>query len=147
MVHQKKWVSSLASSTAFFTERDPWSFAFYVKPTPSAKWEDIEAIIHQKLEQIAREGVKQDDLKRARHYVYNELVMSLDDIQQKAVVLGDVLSSDVSLEQLNSLDADLEKVTSQDIQRVIKTYLQPEKAVVGILKKGQPLKSSKEKAQ
>lgn len=147
LVHKKKWVFSLASAAAFFSERDPWSFAFYVKPTPSAKWEDIEAIIHQKLEQIAREGVKQDDLKRARHYVYNELVMSLDDIQQKAVLLGDALSSDVTLDQLNSLDGDLEKVTSQDIQRVIKTYLQPEKAVVGILKKGQPLRSSKEKAQ
>jgi zinc protease len=147
LVHQKKLASSFASSSAFFSEKDPWSFAFYVKPTPTAKWEDIEASIHQKLEQIAREGVKKDDLKRARHYVYNELVMSLDDIYQKAILLGDVLSSDVTLEQLNALPTDLEKVTSEDIQRVVKAYLQPDKAVVGVLKKGQSVSPSKEKTQ
>ncbi len=135
LVHQKKLVTAFSSSSSFIPEKDPWSFSFYVKPKSTTKWEEIEAIIHDKLKQIAEDGLKQDDLKRARLYVYNGLVMSLDDIYGKAVFLGEVLSSGLTLEQLNALPEDLEKVTSEDIQRVIKAYLLPERAVVGVLKK------------
>lgn len=135
LVHQKKLVTTFSSSCSLFPERDPWSFSFYVKPTPTTKREEVVAIIHDKLKKIAKDGLKRDDLRRARHYVYNELVMSLDDIFDKAVFLGDVLSSGLTLEQMNALSEDLEKVTSKDIQQVIKAYLLPERAVIGVLKK------------
>lgn len=146
LVHKKKLATSFSSQCPFYSFLDPWSFALYVTASSESGTNEIQVTINETLEYIAKEGLTSEDLKRARKYLYNSIVMSLDDIFKKAVFLGEALSSGLTLEQINALPNDLEKITSADIQRVIKTYLTKDKAAINILKKpSSPLSQEKEK--
>lgn len=145
LVHTKKIATSFYSQCSFYSYLDPWSFALNVDTPKESNFKEIEAIINERLDTISREGLKPSDLGRARIYLYNSLIMPLDDIYKKATFIGTALSSGISLDQMNALPTELEKITSQDIQRVIKQYLIPHKAVIGILKK--PASSPSPKAQ
>ncbi len=135
LLHKEKLATSFASECLFYNFLDPWSFAIYATPLSNQKTTKIETIINERLNQIAKEGMRPEDLNRARQYVYNSLIMGLDDIYGKAVFVGTALSSGLTLSQINSLPQALEKITSADIQEVIKKYLTEDKAVIGILKK------------
>jgi zinc protease len=142
LVHRKKLVSAFHSECAIAQFLDAWSFAIYAKPFTEGSIKKIKDIINTRLLQIAKEGLKLEDLDQARTYICNDIVLSLDDIYGKAVFLGKSLASGLTLEQINSLATDLKKVTSADIQNVIQKYLKEEKVVVGILKQPSPQPSS-----
>lgn len=133
LVHKKK-LASMVYSQLTYDSLDPWSFAITVDAPSEANFKEIEAIINERLDQISREGLKASDLARGRTYLYNSLIMPLDDIYKKATFIGSILSSGISLSQMNSLPEELKKITSADIQRVIQKYLTANKAVIGILK-------------
>ncbi|HUX80136.1 MAG TPA: pitrilysin family protein [Alphaproteobacteria bacterium] len=138
LVHQKKIVTSFSSDCQFNLYLDPWSWAIHVDLNDESKIKEIQAIINDRLEQISQTGLKSEDLTQVRAYTYNDLVLKLDDIYQKAVFLGLSFSSGLTIDQINSIPEDLEKVTSADLQRVIKKYLTKNSAVKGILKKSTP---------
>jgi zinc protease len=135
LVHKKKLATSFNVQCEFLHFIDPWSFAINVNLAPQSDVKEVEAIINERLEEIVRDGLKQEDLILAVKYVFNELILSSDDIYGKAVLLGNLLSSGLMEEQFNSLPDKLKEITVEDIQRVIKTYLIKDKAVIGILKK------------
>ncbi|MBS0271952.1 MAG: insulinase family protein [Proteobacteria bacterium] len=146
LVHKKKLATSFNSQCPFYSYLDPWSFVIYVSASSESRMQEIETTINETLAHIAKVGLTPEDLKRARKYLYNSIIVSLDDIFQKAVFLGEALSSNLTLEQINALPSDLEKITSADIQRVIATYLTKDKAAINILKKpSSPLSQEKEK--
>ncbi len=147
LVHKKKLATSFNSQCAFFSFLDPWSFSLYVTASSESGIKEIQATINETLEHIAKEGLTPEDLQRARKYLYNSIVMSLDDIFKKAAFLGEALSSGLTLEQINALPSDLEKITSADIQRVINAYLTKDKAAVNTLKKPASQPTSSEKGQ
>lgn len=135
LIHQKKIATSFSSYCLFYSFLDPWSFGFSVTSSSDAGLKEIEATINERLATIAKEGLTTGDLKRARKYLYNAVVMSLDDIFEKAVFLGNAIGAGLTLDQLNRWPNDFESITSADIQRVINNYLTPDKAAMNILKK------------
>lgn len=135
LVHKKKLATSFSSHCLFYNYLDPWSFAIYATPLSESAIKEIETLINERLNKIGHEGISADDLARVRQYVYNGMLVSLDDIYQRAVFLGTYFSSGLSLEQINFLPDDLAKITPKDIQRVAQKYLIKDKAVTGILKK------------
>lgn len=141
LVHKEKLATFFAAQCSFNDFVDPWNFAIITNPNSQSNLQEVEDLIKERLEQIAQEGLKPEDLARARIYIYNDLVMLLDDIYKKARFLGRTFASGLTLEQVNALPQDLEKVSSSDIQRVIKTYLTNDRASIGILKKPSQLQS------
>ncbi|MBY0501857.1 MAG: insulinase family protein [Alphaproteobacteria bacterium] len=147
LIHKKKLATSFEAQCQFLHFLDPWSFAITVGFTSDPHIKEVKNLIDERLNEIEKNGLKQEDLARARKYTLNDWIISSDDIYQKAVFLGTTLSSGLTLEQITSLPEKLKQVTSADIQKVIKTYLIKEKAVVGILKKPSSLPSNSPKPE
>ena len=135
LVHSKKLATTFQSTYPLHHFLDAWAVVFQISPTDDKNIQQIINLIHEKLSNIARDGLKEEEIDRARIYLYNSLIMTLDDIYQKASFVGNCLSSGLTLAQINTLPEDLKKVTSADIQRVIELYLNADKALMGTLKK------------
>lgn len=147
LIHKKELATSFNAQCLFLQFFDPWSFQITVGLASDSYIKEVKSLIDERLKDIGQNGLKQEDLARARKYALNDWILSSDDIYQKAVFLGKTLSSGLTLEQINSLPEKLEQVTSADIQKVIKAYLIKEKEVVGILKKPSPLPSNSFKSE
>ncbi len=135
IVHKEKLATTFLADCSFYQNYDSWSFIFIGSTNTEENVQKIRNIIHKRLQDIQEKGLSEDDLKRARKYVYNHLVMNLDGIYERAKYLGYGLTSGVTPDQMNTLPDSLEGITSADIQHVIKEYLTEEKSCLGVLKK------------
>ncbi len=134
LIYKEQLADDFYSDCTYFNFLDPWSFQLAAVTDSENNLEKIKKVIHERLDQIANEGINLEDLEGARKYVYNSWVMSLDGIYDKAAFLGTALTSGLTVEEVNQLPEKLKQVTSADIQRVIKKYLSQEKGVIGVLK-------------
>lgn len=134
IVHKEKLATSFYTDCTFYHYLDPWSFAIVATTDSEPNLKKIEAIVHERLAQIAKEGLNSHDLALTRKYIYNQGVMNLDDIYRKAQFLGTALAAGLTLEEVDALLQEFEKITSSDIQRVIKAYLSENNGSIGILK-------------
>lgn len=134
LVYKEELADDFYTDSTYFHFLDPWSFQIVATTSSEDNIDKIQKVIHERLDQIAKEGINPDDLERARKYVYNNWVMGLDGIYDKASFLGTALTSGLTVEEVNQLPENLKKVTSSDIQRVVQKYLNRDQGVVGILK-------------
>lgn len=135
LVQSTKLATAFQTNYTFDDFLDGWPFVFHVSPTHDKNIPKIKSLIIDKLAQIGRDGLEEAQLSCLRTYVYNGLVMQLDDIFDRASFIGTCIASGVSLEQINRIPEDLQTVTSADIQGAIVRYLTPQAPLVGILKK------------
>lgn len=142
LVHKSKLATGFSASCFSYEFLDPWSFSLVAWTPSPEKSKEIEKLVYDRLDQLGREGIKPEELGRTKKYFVNSLLTTMDDIYLKAKFLGTVLSGGLTLEQISSLPQDMDQVTSSDIQHVIQTYLQKDRAVIGILKKSSGLKGS-----
>src|SRR5690606_5976699 len=123
LVYKEELADDFYTDSTYFHFLDPWSFQIVATTSSEDNIDKIQKVIHERLDQIAKEGINPDDLERARKYVYNNWVMGLDGIYDKASFLGTALTSALTVEEVNQLPENLKKVTSSDIQRVVQKYL------------------------
>ena len=100
--------------------------------------EPIEAALQDEVTKLGRTGPTADELRKAKNNVQSGFVFSLEHAQGLAEAIGRswILTGDPQ-SFLHQVDL-IEKVTSADVQRVVKQYLQPDRATVVVIpSKGQ----------
>ncbi len=95
--------------------------------------EPIEAAIQDEVTKLGKQGPSSDELRKAKNTVESGFVFSLEHAQGLAEALGRswILTGDPQ-SFVHQVDQ-IEKVSASDVQRVIKQYLQPDRATVVVI--------------
>jgi zinc protease len=106
------------------------ALAAYLDPAAA---DAIETAIADEIAKLAAKGPTKDELRKAKNQVQSGFVFSLEDASGLADQIGRswILTGDPR-RFLRDVDA-LEQVTAADIQRVIKSYLSPDRATVVVI--------------
>jgi zinc protease len=125
---------------------EPGWYSISATAAPGKEIAQVEQILQQSLEQFWQQGVTPEELDRAKVQLQSYFVLSNQDITSQAmqlaanqVVAGDYRYVDRYLQNIT-------QVTTADIQRVAKTYLDPAKRTIGFFEPtqsdGQPSAAS-----
>jgi zinc protease len=110
---------------------DPYLFAFDATLRNGVEAARAEEAIVREIERIQREGVPAEELERTKRQLHAQVVYSLEGVTNQGFALGfmDLVARDPAGWQ--TFPAALQAVTSDDVQRVARTYLVPEQRTVG----------------
>jgi zinc protease len=111
---------------------DPFLFQFGVTALPGGDLARIEAVIDEEVRRLHNETVPTDELDRAIRQVEAQFVYSSEGVTNQAYWLGqwDIVDR---WTHAGTLPAEMRKVTADDITRVSRSYLVPERRTVGWL--------------
>lgn len=112
--------------------RGPGAFQINANLVPGKKTEDVEAVIYEEIARLQQEPVADWELAKAKQFAKRNAVNA------RASSLGlaiNLVEAAVSYNDPNLVNTRIDKimaVTKEDLQRVAKEYLQPNKRTVGI---------------
>ncbi|PPS43226.1 pitrilysin family protein [Chroococcidiopsis sp. TS-821] len=99
---------------------------------PGQELPKIDSVMQQAIAQLQTQGVTQEEVNRAKALVKATVILSNRDITSQAMQLGYDQTTAGNYRFTDRYLAAIEQVTPADVQRVAKTYLQPEKRRVGL---------------
>ena len=102
----------------------------YLEPSQG---DPVESVLFDEVAQLGVKGPSAEELRKAKNQVQAGFVFSLEHAQGLAEAIGRswILTGDAT-SFMRDVD-EIEKVTAADVQRVIKQYMQPEKATVVVI--------------
>ena len=133
LVLTDKTVNSVGSANGYPGERFKNFFTLFIKPQSGADLSRIESAIWEELNLIQEKGVSRDELEKIKNQMISEFLRSMDDNGNIADSLSYYELLYGSWNQLFSQYTAIQNVTSEDIQKVIKTYLTRDQVVIGDL--------------
>src|SRR5215212_8537167 len=116
---------------------DPYLFQIGVTGLPGSDLPQLECLVHGEVARLQNEPVSVQELQRAVRQLEAQFVYSSEGMTNQAYWLGLCEIVD-SWERAASLPDEIRSVTAEDIQRVARQYLLPERRTVGWL---EPLSS------
>jgi len=135
LVFGKKMVTSISSSTGYPGDRNPDLFVMQFNPAPKQSYESVVTAIDAELADIEKNGVKPEELERARRDAESSFLWGktspsglAQDLAYNQAVHGDWRYLEKYLEMVRS-------VTSQDLQEVASKYLVPDNRTVATLER------------
>lgn len=93
----------------------------------------IEQGIDHVVATLARDGVAEDELERAKRALEAEHVFETDDQEKRARRYGEALTTGRSLADVEAAPARVQAITASDIKRVAAVYLEARRSVTGVL--------------
>ncbi|HWI50575.1 MAG TPA: pitrilysin family protein [Symbiobacteriaceae bacterium] len=126
----------VASGLATYASANPWSLAYEglflcnASPVPGVANEKVEAAMFAEVDGLRQDPVPADELERAKKQVRAQWIYAMESAMNQAVLLGATAMTD----SVDGFDTALEKfeaITADDLLRVARTYLQPERRTVG----------------
>ncbi len=116
--------------TNLFEAIDPGRFCFYTQMKPGHEAKEGEEALNRILSEIQEKGVTSEELQKAKNMAQAAFIQSLEGNGSRARMLGyyEVLWGDCQ-ELFRMLDR-LNKVSIEDIQRVVKTYFDPDRRTI-----------------
>lgn len=112
---------------------DYGSLYIYAIPVKGVTVEQIEEAVGDVFEKIAKDGITELELNRARNAYIADYVYGNDSQSGLARRYGFALATGWSIQDIESYPDRLKKVTVDDLQRVAKKYLDLNSSVTGIL--------------
>jgi zinc protease len=93
----------------------------------------VEAAIFDEIAKLGAQGPKPDELRKAKNQVQAGFVFSLEHVQGLAEAVGRswILTGDPT--QFTRDVDEIEKVSAADVQRVVKTYMAPNRATIVVI--------------
>ncbi len=98
---------------------------------PGQDLSKINTAIESVIASVRDQGVSAEELKRAKTQLRSSVLLGNRDITNQAFQLGDDQTTTGDYRYTDRFLAAVDRVTAQDIQRVAKTYLAPEKQTIG----------------
>jgi zinc protease len=112
---------------------DPSLFEISAQPRKGVPVEKLEQAIYAQLTKLQTEGPTPDELQKAKNQSIAAYYRSLQSIAGRAQVIGQQQVIFGDYHRMSKVEDQINAVTAADIQRVIKTYLQPTNRTVAIL--------------
>ena len=111
---------------------DPYLFQIAVTALPGANLASIEAIVDAELDTLRTEAIDASELDRAKRQVESQFVYSSEGAANQAYWLGQWEIVD-SWQRAESLPEEIRSVTAEDVRRVAREHLVPDRRTVGWL--------------
>lgn len=122
-------IASEVSSTNF-TFRDPFPILFEAVVAPDSTHQKAEDAIKATLYDVAKNGVTDEEVKRAKKQIEVQVIRSRDGTFHLTSSLGEAIAS-ANWEWWDGYIDTMNRVTAADIKRVAAKYLVPDHATIG----------------
>ncbi len=134
LVDKKKMVNQLYAYN--LEQKDPGIFLFLAVCNPGVSAEDTEKVIWEQIERIKKDGVTEDELKKVKVSTRADFVYSMESSSSVADLFGSYLARG-DLRPLLEYEESIDKLDTKKIEEVARRYLDREKSVTVILRKGE----------
>jgi predicted Zn-dependent peptidase len=134
LVDKKKMVNQLYAYNMEL--KDPGVFLFLAVCNPGVKAEEVEKEIWHQIEKIQTEGVSEEELNKVKVNTKAAFIFSMENSSNVADLFGSYLARG-DIQPLLHYEENIEKLKPEMIQAVAKRYLDKEKSVTVILRKGE----------
>ena len=109
---------------------DPYPFVVYATAAPGVEHRRVEDAIKNVLYEVAKNGVTEDEVARAKSQIEVAVIRSRDGTYPFASSLGEAVAS-ADWKWFVDYIPTLQRVTAADVHRVAAAYFVPERATVG----------------
>jgi zinc protease len=141
LVRERQVATSVGAGYAN-TSRGPTMFSIEATPAAGSTVEALEQAIREQLQQIVRDGVSEEELRRVRAQVTAAEVYKLDSLFYQAMQIGQMESIGLSHRDLPLMLQKLQAVTAEQVQAVARDILRDDQLTVAMLDP-QPLAADK----
>jgi zinc protease len=123
-----------ASAGAYYqgTALDPSSFGVYGSPLGRAKLADVEKATDAEIARIAKDGVSEDELAKAKKRFVRGMVFARDNQAGMARLYGATLATGGTVKDVEEWPQRINAVTAEQVKEAAK-YLDPSRSVTGYL--------------
>jgi zinc protease len=121
---------AIAVNTNVDQFRDPGLFNVYATVTPGVESTEVEEVIINELESIAKEGLTEEEVDKAKQQILAHVAYNRDGTFNIAVQLSEA-EAVADWRLYKDYAANIERVTAEDIRRVAYTYFTEENRTVG----------------
>jgi zinc protease len=124
-----------AEAGAFFqgTMLDDTNFTVYGAPRGDAKLADVEAAVDTEVTRIARDGVTNDELDKAKDRFVRSMIFARDKQDSMTNIYGSTLATGGNVQQVQEWPDHIRKVTADEVKAVAARYLVLDHATTGYL--------------
>ncbi len=124
-----------AEAGAFFqgTMLDDTNFTVYGAPRGDAKLADVEAAVDTEVARIARDGVTNDELEKAKDRYVRSMIFARDKQDDMANMYGATLATGGNVQDVQEWPDRIRKVTTEEVKAVAARYLVLDHATTGYL--------------
>nr|WP_242007087.1 pitrilysin family protein [Candidatus Nitrotoga sp. AM1P] len=135
---REKQLASNAGAEYDATSRGPSLFMLEGTPSEGKSVTEIEEGLREQIAILKRDGVNEDELKRAKAQVTASEVYKLDSLFYQAMQIGQMESIGLSYKTIPLILKKLQAVTAQQVQEVAREFLQDDQLTIAVLEP-QPL--------
>ncbi len=125
------WTSAGYADTAL----DDTTFSLYVVPVPGVSLDDAEAAMDGVLAGFMDTGPDPEELARIKTQLRAAQIYALDNVEGRARLYGDALTSGLTIADVEAWPAVLQAVTAEDVMAAARLVFDRRKAVTGFLRK------------
>jgi zinc protease len=115
------------------TARGPGMIYLNGTPSEGKTVGDLETALRAEIALIQKEGVSEQELKRAKAQLIAGQVYKLDSMFGQAMEIGQIESAGLPYQKIDRMLEKLQKVTAAEIQAVAKKYFNDDALTIGIL--------------
>jgi zinc protease len=112
---------------------DEARFSLWASPLQDQSFDTIEAAITEEIDRLARDGIDEAELDRAKTRLVADAIYARDNQATLARHFGSTLSTGGTVEQLLAWPARIAAVTANEVRDAARTYLVASRSVVGLL--------------
>jgi zinc protease len=120
---------------AFFqgTMLDATNFTVYGSPRGDAKLADVEAAVDAEIARIAKDGVTDDELERAKNRYVRSMIFARDKQDDMANIYGSALATGGNVKDVQEWPDRIRKVTADQVKAAAARYLVLDHSTTGYL--------------
>ncbi len=118
--------------------RDNTSFSIVANPAENTSFDELSNAIDAEITKIIRDGVTEDERKRAVNNMQADAIYALDSLSGPAMIVGRALATGVSLDDVETWVDQIAAVDANSLQMVADKYLNPKTAEHTVIGKLSP---------
>lgn len=112
---------------------DPSLFTIYGALQPGHTIDEWHTLVGEELRRLAEEPVGERELAKAKNQIEASFVFAQDSVFYLAMTLGRLYTTGRTVADFDNYLPRIRAVTAADVQRVVRTYLQPSNRTEGVL--------------
>lgn len=112
---------------------DATSFAFYASPRPGIAMEKLQAAMEAEIARISKDGVSEDEVRRAKTRLKAEVVYARDSLHTAARVLGAALTTGQTVADVEDWPNRIAAITAEQVNAAARAVLNDDASVTGLL--------------
>ena len=127
------------------TARGPGMIYLHGSPSAGRTVADLETALRAEITRIQKDGISEQELKRARAQLVAAQIYKLDSMFGQAMEIGQTESAGIPYQKIDRMLEKLQQVTAAEVQAVAKKYFSDDTLTIGVLDP-QPLDSKARRA-